>query len=154
VDFPGFTICSNSLIQKKQLTKVLSTEEYENKCSPNVLNKSYFRWKKIRTDMELDVKMNDLAWRNLVSASLNVVLQYDSESTSIDDLDERGVQLIDKYKHNMTKMIRKVQHQCEDMLLLCKWDLKVVDCKDLFSMTRADHGFCCSFNVIKSGEQL
>lgn len=48
----------------------------------------------------------------------------------------------------------QIMHRCEDMILVCSWQGKVVECGDLFSVRRTDNGFCCSFNAVNLDEQL
>ena len=45
-------------------------------------------------------------------------------------------------------------HQCSQMIVACEWQGGVENCMDLFSISRTDAGFCCSFNVVRLGEQL
>ena len=45
-------------------------------------------------------------------------------------------------------------HSCDDMLLLCLWKGKQVNCNDFFSIHKTDNGFCCAFNVLKASDQF
>ena len=45
-------------------------------------------------------------------------------------------------------------HTCEDMLLMCLWKGKKVNCSDIFSIHKTDEGFCCSFNALKITDQF
>ena len=47
--------------------------------------------------------------------------------------------------------------QCEDMILMCKWQghiLNTSDCQNMFSLRKTDEGFCCTFNLKDTRELL
>ena len=48
----------------------------------------------------------------------------------------------------------KVMQKCNQMIMACEWQGTMEKCSDLFSITRTDAGFCCSFNVVRPGLQL
>ncbi|XP_013170503.1 PREDICTED: sodium channel protein Nach-like [Papilio xuthus] len=39
--------------------------------------------------------------------------------------------------------------KCKEMLLLCMWAGKKVDCKSIFQARRTSKGFCCTFNYVR-----
>ena len=45
-------------------------------------------------------------------------------------------------------------HTCDDMLLMCLWKGKPIDCSEIFSIHKTDDGFCCSFNALKITDQF
>lgn len=40
-------------------------------------------------------------------------------------------------------------YPCSNLLFRCRWEGKIVDCKELFSVSETYQGFCCSFNIKK-----
>lgn len=45
--------------------------------------------------------------------------------------------------------MKKLMYPCSKLLFRCRWEGKVVDCRELFSATETYQGFCCGFNVNK-----
>ena len=43
-------------------------------------------------------------------------------------------------------------HSCEDMILMCIWKGKAINCSEIFEIRQTDNGFCCSFNSLKISE--
>ena len=44
--------------------------------------------------------------------------------------------------------------KCNSMIMACEWHGQIEKCSELFSITRTDAGFCCSFNVVRPGAQM
>ncbi|PSN58038.1 hypothetical protein C0J52_02048 [Blattella germanica] len=47
---------------------------------------------------------------------------------------------------NMESLMKRLTQPCSSMLIKCKWRGKRTSCDSLFTMSKTDAGFCCSFN--------
>lgn len=45
--------------------------------------------------------------------------------------------------------MKKLMYPCTNLLFRCRWEGKIVDCKDLFHVSETYQGYCCSFNIKK-----
>ncbi len=54
----------------------------------------------------------------------------------------------------LSHILLQVRHRCEDIFLTCAWQGKSGDCSKMFTTSRTDYGYCCSFNIINIAEQL
>lgn len=133
--FPAVTICSNNKLMKDQFRKVL-------KQSP---------WKNLSEAAE-DPKLFE---KDLESA-IKTTLLYETRPDLLknDTLNATTEMLLNNYKKQVPRLLQKVMHTCDSMFLLCLWEGKEVNCKDIFEIRRTDNGYCCSFNTIKMAEQL
>ena len=48
----------------------------------------------------------------------------------------------------------KVMLSCDELLVACQWQGEVKDCADLFTLAKSDSGYCCSFNLVDTDEQM
>ncbi|XP_013147706.1 PREDICTED: sodium channel protein Nach-like [Papilio polytes] len=53
-----------------------------------------------------------------------------------------------KYEPKVISTMKKLAPKCKEMLLLCFWAGKKVDCESIFDIRRTNKGFCCTFNYI------
>ncbi|KOB78304.1 Uncharacterized protein OBRU01_02645 [Operophtera brumata] len=51
------------------------------------------------------------------------------------------------WDHTRSFLINVTQ-PCNEMLAMCEWDSKTMDCQDLFNAQLTDEGLCCTFNVV------
>ena len=52
------------------------------------------------------------------------------------------------------KLYFKVMLSCDELLLACQWQGEAKDCADLFTLAKSDSGYCCSFNLVDTDEQM
>lgn len=45
--------------------------------------------------------------------------------------------------------MKKLMYSCSKLLFRCRWEGKIVDCKEIFTATETYQGYCCGFNVNK-----
>jgi acid-sensing ion channel, other len=47
--------------------------------------------------------------------------------------------------------MKRLMYPCTKMIHRCRWEGKIVDCKQMFSISETYQGYCCSFNILKPG---
>ena len=52
------------------------------------------------------------------------------------------------------KLYFKVMLSCDELLIACQWQGKAKDCAEIFTLTKSDSGYCCSFNIVHTDKQL
>ena len=52
------------------------------------------------------------------------------------------------------KFYFKVMLSCNELLVACQWQGEAKDCAQLFTLTKSDSGYCCSFNIVDTDKQL
>ncbi|KAJ9586858.1 hypothetical protein L9F63_019540 [Diploptera punctata] len=67
-------------------------------------------------------------------------------------LDFDRIQAVFKNRsYDMESLMKQLTQPCSSMLIKCKWRGKVTPCDQLFTMSKTDAGFCCSFNYFPPG---
>lgn len=45
--------------------------------------------------------------------------------------------------------MKKLMYPCTKLMVKCRWEGRIIDCKKLFKISETYQGYCCSFNIIK-----
>ena len=53
-----------------------------------------------------------------------------------------------------TPLCIQVMLPCKELLVACEWQGEIKDCEELFTPTKSDSGYCCSFNFVDTDQQL
>lgn len=76
--------------------------------------------------------------------------------TDFDSVDLPFLQdILTENRFDVSLTMKKLMYPCSKLLFRCRWEGKIMDCKDLFTVTETYQGYCCSFNILKPvfGEQ-
>ena len=60
--------------------------------------------------------------------------------------------MLDSLGKDLSNLMKTVAPDCKRMALVCRWHGEFRKCSDLFTITKTDDGFCCSFNTISLAE--
>ena len=60
--------------------------------------------------------------------------------------------MLDSLGKDLSNLMKTVAPDCKRMALVCRWQGEFRKCSDLFSISKTDDGFCCSFNTISLAE--
>ncbi|XP_039283792.1 sodium channel protein Nach-like isoform X2 [Nilaparvata lugens] len=55
---------------------------------------------------------------------------------------------------SMRRLFEEITLPCEEMIGLCKWKSKDIDCRDLFERVIQQDGHCCAFNYIHPKQEV
>ncbi|CAL8073009.1 unnamed protein product [Orchesella dallaii] len=129
---------------KKNLTEdqLLKDPGFENLLSEFLqLGRFCFQAKSFRRYFEEDIYDAKGHPDYLLSVNKDL-LSLDNENYAI--LNE----IMDLYNNELGDLYKDVTHNCEDMILKCMWENKVLPCQKLFFEIDTRHGHCCVFNMI------
>lgn len=70
--------------------------------------------------------------------------------TPLEDADSQKI--LDEMSKNVSSLLRTVAPDCDRMILLCRWHGEFRNCSDMFTSSKTDDGFCCSFNTVSLAE--
>ncbi len=66
--------------------------------------------------------------------------------------------IINDHKDKLPFLLQQVMHTCQSMIVACSWQGKMFNSTQcvpkLLDVRRTDAGYCCSFNTLKTAEQL
>ncbi|KAG5667100.1 hypothetical protein PVAND_015099 [Polypedilum vanderplanki] len=120
-------------------------------CNPNFIANSMVDGliKSLETFNEKNEEYN-----NVTAEDLNKRVKYLAGFTNpIETFDPKD--LVDLYnvlndnRFDVKLTMRKLLYPCSKLLVKCRWEGQIVDCKELFQPSETYQGYCCSFNVIK-----
>ena len=60
--------------------------------------------------------------------------------------------ILDGMSQNITSLLRMVAPDCSRMILMCRWHGEFRNCSQMFTSSKTDDGFCCSFNTVSLAE--
>ncbi len=67
-------------------------------------------------------------------------------------------EILNEHKNKIPTLVQKVMHNCNSMIVACVWQGKMYNSTqcvpELLDVRRTDAGYCCSFNTLRTAEQL
>ncbi len=110
--FPGVTICSNLIVSERRLYEELKTEKSQDghnvvtQC--NLKRITYFRWQKIRVDLNWD---NDTFVALVEYAVFNILrlYRYEAEENTFGEMNDEDAEFIDHIKDDLPDLMEKVK---------------------------------------------
>lgn len=58
-------------------------------------------------------------------------------------------QLLEGNRFDVSTTMKKLMYPCHELLFRCRWEGKISNCSELFSVSETYQGYCCSFNILK-----
>jgi hypothetical protein len=58
-------------------------------------------------------------------------------------------ELLQENRFDVQLTMKKLMYPCNKLLYRCRWEGKIVDCKEIFAASETYQGFCCAFNILK-----
>ncbi|CAG4932747.1 unnamed protein product [Colias eurytheme] len=138
-------------------------------CAGFFILNVYAKWSKSPMIVSInpeDMPLNKLPFPALTICNVNqakksVAERYVAYGSSVDqklleslcssqkdaDLFEDIIAESADWDHTRSFLINVTQ-PCEEMLAICTWDSKPMNCQDLFNAQLTDEGLCCTFNVV------
>ena len=139
VDFPGVTICPNSKIMKSKFRAAMNAKNLP--------------WLNITKKLE-DANTGAGAefQFNLLNYISNLIL-FNSNPGLVVGLQDKNTQdLLDGMSGNISSLMRTLAPDCKRMIVMCRWQGEFRNCSEMFTSSKTDDGFCCSFNTISLAE--
>ncbi|CAL8073007.1 unnamed protein product [Orchesella dallaii] len=163
IPFPAITICNVNILKgplieeivleydrryaegmKKNLTEdqLLKEPDFESLLSDYLqLGRFCFQAKSFRRYFEEDIYDANGHPDYLFETNKNL-LSLDKENYAVFN------EIMDIYNNELGELYKDATHNCEDMILKCMWEDKVLPCQKLFFEIDTRHGHCCVFNMI------
>ena len=66
--------------------------------------------------------------------------------------DAESQKILDEMSKNVSSLLRTIAPDCDRMILMCRWHGEFRNCSDMFTSSKTDDGFCCSFNTVSLAE--
>ena len=140
IPFPAVTICSNNKVFRDKLRDTVDNENGPLKGAKQKLG--------------LNVEDFEMTLANV----LRRYIYYDEEKDIEYDIQtEENINqfyMLNNYSSKMSEVLQSAMLSCDEMIVVCQWKGVTKSCAELFTISKSDSGFCCSFNIIKTDELL
>lgn len=131
IEFPAVIFCNPNFITDSQIYGLVhSLQSFPDNYNENI------------TDHEIAERLKYIA-----GFTNNINAFNESELPFVEDV-------LSLNRFDVPLTMKKVMFPCSKLLYRCRWEGKIVECRDIFKISETFQGYCCGFNVQKPTSDL